>query len=106
MRVRVSDSAELDAQAVERRLESEHPGYGTQFTDLFEQALRAVEASPQMYGRTEDGPDDVETREFYIQRFEYRVIYGFVSDDLAEVIAVVHARQRPGAWVRRIPRWN
>ena len=106
MRVRVSESAELDSSAIEKRLESEHRGYGSRFTDLLENALREIERNPRMLGRTDNGPIAVETREYFIERFEYRVIFGFVTDDLTEVIAIVHARKRPDSWVWRLSEWN
>lgn len=106
MNVRVSDSAELDSLEIEVRLDTEHPGYGSQFISLFEGALRSIERQPRLHARTEDGPDEIETREVFIARFEYRVIFGFVSEELVEVIAIVHARKRPSSWVGRLSDWN
>lgn len=98
----VSESAHQEALAAERRLDSEQPGYGAQFIDLFEVAVRAIGNRPRFYPRTEDGPAGVETREYYIDRFEYRVIFVFRRDDVVEVIALVHARRRPSSWVGRL----
>jgi hypothetical protein len=99
----VSESARREALAVERRLDSEQPGYGAEFIELFEAAVRAIGARPRFYPRTEDGPDEVETREYYIERFEYRVIFLFSADDVVEVVALVHARSRPSTWIHRLP---
>jgi hypothetical protein len=37
-----------------------------------------------------------------VKRFPYRVVY-VVVDDSIDVIAVAHAKRRPGYWRRRLP---
>src|SRR5689334_12225738 len=100
---RVSEDARSETLTTERRLESEEPGFGRDFIQLFEEAAREITAHPRMFPRTEDGPDGTETREYFIRRFEYRVIYFFPLPPIVEVIAVLHARRRPGVWVWRLP---
>ena len=99
--IRSLPSADRDATEIEDRLESEQAGYGKAFTDLFEIAVKRIAESPRLYPRTEDGPRKPENREYYIKRFEYRMIYA-VSDSELVILALVHARNRPKGWVRRI----
>lgn len=103
MTFRITATALAEASEAEARLDFEQPGYGQDFIRLFGIAVREVEANPQMYPRTDDGPDDIETREYFIRRFEYRVIYTLPDPDVIEVIGVVHARRKPGSWTRRLP---
>jgi len=98
---RILYEARQDVLEAEARLEGEHPGYGVAFTDEFIVAVRSVLDQPRMYSRTEDGPRSVETREYFIQRFEYRVIYAIDTEEIV-FFAVYHARSRPGGWRRRL----
>lgn len=65
------------------------------------QAVTAIEANPRMYAHTEVGPDEPENREYFIARFEYRVIYAIWKDE-AVIVAVIHARRRAGSWRGRL----
>jgi plasmid stabilization system protein ParE len=78
-----------------------HLGKGDAFNAAYRRAVAAIAANPRMYPRTEDGPDEPENREFYIARFEYRVIYAFWQDELV-IVAVLHASRRPGLWTPRL----
>ena len=105
MPFRIIDGALQDALAAESRLEGEHPGYGPAFTTLYEQGVLAVVANPAMYPRTMDGPKKLETREYYIKRFKYRLIYVVRPNELV-FVAVHHASRRPSSWVHRTRRLN
>ncbi len=100
MPYRIIDGALHDALAAESRLEGEHPGYGPAFTTLYEQGVLAVIADPAMYPRTADGPRRLESREYYIKRFKYRLIYVVRPNELV-FVAVSHASLRPRSWVPR-----
>ena len=101
MNVRSLPSAEDDVIAVGDRLDSEQAGYGARFAADFEKAIVAIGVNPRMYARTEDGPDEPENREYFIARFEYRVIYAIWRDE-AVIVAVLHARHRPNSWQGRL----
>lgn len=101
MRYRVLPSARRDVIRAETRLEGEHPGYGDAFDDEVIAAVRAVIAQPRMYPTTADGPRGLETREYFIRRFNYRVIYAFDGEEVV-FVAVHHAHRRPGSWRRRL----
>jgi plasmid stabilization system protein ParE len=42
------------------------------------------------------------TRRYLFRRFPFSIVYR-VSSDVIEVIAVAHARRRPGYWAKRLP---
>jgi hypothetical protein len=75
MTLNVLPEFESDALEIEDRLEREHSGYGDDFRDLLDLIIEKVVENPFRFGRVDDGPNDVEAREGYIHRFEYRVIY-------------------------------
>jgi hypothetical protein len=50
----------------------------------------------------EDGVAGREIREYYIERFQQRVIYLMTGDDVL-VVAVVHASRKEGAWHGNLP---
>ncbi|MBA4062943.1 MAG: hypothetical protein C0501_04400 [Isosphaera sp.] len=101
MNVRTLPVADDDATAAGDRLEARQAGLGARFALEFGRAVAAIEADPRLHPRTEDGPDEPETREFYIARFQYRVIYAIWKDE-AVVVAVTHARRRSGSWQSRL----
>jgi hypothetical protein len=105
MTVRVEPGAQQDVRRAATRLESERRGFGNAFAREFGKALAAIGANPRMYGRTEDGPDEPENREYYIERFEYRVIYLVVNDEPV-VVSLTHARKPPGSWLHRLPDYH
>ena len=102
MNVYAAPSLHSEARRIESRLESEHVGYGSAFTDLLQEAVSSIISTPRLFSITEDGPHDEEVREYFIARFKYRLIYTIEENDLV-FIALAHAHQLPGKWIRR---WN
>jgi plasmid stabilization system protein ParE len=94
-----------DADEAEARLEFEHVGYGLAFAEELATGIGAVLAQPRLYSPTTDGPARYETREFFISRLNYRMIYAIVNNELV-FVAVIHARRRPRSWVRRLRELN
>lgn len=101
----VSELANLEARAAVQFYKSQSRRLGAAFKAAFTAAARAIAANPRMYSPVEDGIPDREIREFFIERFEQRVIYSVTGDDVL-VVAVVHATRRPGSWHRNLPPAN
>ena len=101
MTFRILPGFEADLDAAESRLEREHPGFGLAIVQSARTGIASVRADPRFYPRTEDGPRKPENREYYIKRFEYRLIYAVTDSELV-ILALVHARNRPRGWVRRM----
>ncbi len=104
-RFRILPAAQADVFAAEDRLEREQAGYGTAFGGLMATAVADLTDRPRSFAPAEDGPPGVEVREAFVARFEYRVIFVVDGDEVA-VIAVIHARRKPGAWLRRLTELN
>jgi plasmid stabilization system protein ParE len=101
MNVRQLPAATADAADAAADLELRRTGWGDDFETLMRQAVSAIGATPQLYPRTEDGPDEPENREYFIARFEYRVIYAIWKGE-AVLVAVIHARRQPSRWQHRL----
>ena len=67
----------------------------TAFLTEIENAIAAVVARPDVWPRHLHG-----TRRFLLRRFPYSIVYRTKPSNL-EVIAVAHARRRPGFWRAR-----
>ena len=100
MNLRHLEAAADDVVAGTERAETRF-GKGDVFNGDYRKVVAAIAANPRMYPRTEDGPDEPENREFFLERFEYRVIY-VVRDEEVVVVAVIHARRRTGFWLHRL----
>jgi hypothetical protein len=74
MKVRAIPVAQEDARRAGDRLDREQRGFGARFARLFRDAVAAIRATPRLYSPTEDGPEGLETREYFIKVFEYRVV--------------------------------
>jgi plasmid stabilization system protein ParE len=100
MNVRYLSAASDDVVETTARIEL-RSGLGDDFRTEVRRAVAAIGGNPQLYPRTEDGPDEPENREYFIARFQYRVIYALWKGE-AVIVAVVHARRRPGSWQTRL----
>lgn len=101
MNLRTLDAVQTDLETTVRRLNSEKYGLGAALVALYRAARTAIHLAPRQYSPTEDGPDGIETREVFIERFNQRVIYA-VTDTEVVILAVEHAHRRPGSWVGRV----
>ncbi|MBZ5527024.1 MAG: type II toxin-antitoxin system RelE/ParE family toxin [Acidobacteriia bacterium] len=65
------------------------------FVAELERAIAAIATAPQRWPRSEEG-----VRRFPLLRFPFWVIYRETSDSI-RIVAVAHARRRPGYWRAR-----
>src|SRR5947209_20454671 len=79
----------------ERRRE----GLGEAFTGEVDRAIARIAKSPTRWPVA-----FVRFRRVRLRRFPYLLYYYVVDDSLALVLAVAHARPRPGYWTRRVPK--
>ena len=101
MRIRLTTIAMLEVEQATSYLDRARKGTGKRFTTRFQRALEEIAADPHRYPRSEDGILDLEVREYYIERFHYRVVY-MMLDDIPTVVAVAHTARLPGFWHDRI----
>jgi plasmid stabilization system protein ParE len=65
------------------------------FRDEFNRAMDAIGSSPEAWP-----PYVHETRRYLFRRFPFFVVYRVTPDEI-QVVAVAHARRRPGYWKDR-----
>ena len=91
-------SAETDLLRLEATLDRFRSGWGTDFITEIQLAHEEILGQPYRYPLVEDAEEYVrEVHEYYIARFEIRVIYAIREDEII-IVAYVHARQQPGSW--------
>lgn len=76
--------------------ERDREGRGLRFADAVDRTLAMIAAFPVAFPLLYS-PD---IRSAKVERFPYRVVY-LVLDDHVDVLAVAHAKRRPGYWLRR-----
>jgi toxin ParE1/3/4 len=92
--VRPDAEAELTAQA--EWYEDQRRGLGQQFVSVIEAALSTIEDAPETWPYWQRGRP---YRKYVVQRFPFIIF--FTCDAAAvNVVAVAHAKRRPGYWLR------
>ena len=76
--------------------EKQRAGLGDEFLEEAEAAIRRVLATPLAYAVAYK-----DRRRALLRRFPYSVVYRILEDQIV-VLAVVHAKQRPRVWRRRL----
>jgi plasmid stabilization system protein ParE len=93
--VEVHPLAADEAEAAERWYRDRNETASTRFRGELDRVVELIaerpEAAPPYVGNT---------RRFLLRRFPFFVVYR-VHNDHVEVVAVAHARRRPGYWVQR-----
>ncbi len=102
MSFNVSANAREDVAAAIRIYNTHAERNGGALLAEIEAAFGRIAAMPRLYSPVEDGVPGYEFREYFIERFQQRVIYLMNGDDVL-VVAVVHATRREGAWHRNLP---
>jgi plasmid stabilization system protein ParE len=78
--------------------EGRRPGLGIDFLGVVDLALGAIADAPEQYAVW---PPNPRYRRLVLDRFPYIVFY-HVPEHGPEVVAIAHAKRRPGYWLRRV----
>ena len=103
MPFRVHAQALVDVDDAAAWYNERQPGLGDEFRAAFRKVLAQVRRTPQSASLLETVTLDVEIRRRILKRFPYLVIYQIHEGDVI-VLAVVHERRHPNAWIDRILR--
>jgi toxin ParE1/3/4 len=87
--------AEAEVVANERWYARRSPAAAEAFIAELDRALAQIGDSPETWPRYRRG-----TRRFVLRRFPFSVVYR-VEGDVAYVVALAHAKQRPAYWRHR-----
>lgn len=83
--------------AARRWYERRREGLGLRFAFAVNAALEKIEEAPERWPKFSETYGWVKT-----SRFPYVLYYHIVRPDLVLVVAVAHARRRPGYWRKRL----
>ena len=82
MSFRVGTGAREDVAEIAVYMDSRTTGRGEAFIAAVEQAYAAIEADPRLQSPADDGPDGVESREYLIRGFQYRIVFVVAGEDI------------------------
>lgn len=96
--LRVLPEAEAELRSAAIWYEEKRPGLGIEFIAVVDRAFESILESPEAcpVWRT-----DRPYRKHFLRRFPYVVFLG-IDAATVEIIAVAHAKRRPGYWLDRL----
>jgi hypothetical protein len=95
------------AEAREEADESAHwydarrAGLGDEFLSVLGTAFNAIEADPRRFEKLATRRAQRDVRRCNLERFPFTVVFE-CRDDEVVVLAIAHAKRRPGYWRRRM----
>lgn len=101
MKVTVTTAARLDLVTLLNIYDAKPVRHGDNMLDEFARTLNGIGDAPRRHSPVDDPCPGFEAREGYVKRFQHRVIFVIVGDEVL-IVAVVHTDRRPGAWHRRL----
>jgi plasmid stabilization system protein ParE len=81
--------------------ESKRPGLASEFLDEIERILPLIQDRPRSFPRLLDPAPELEIRRAFLPRFPYAIVFIELRLEV-RVLAVAHAKRRPGYWLHRI----
>lgn len=95
--LRVRPEAEVEIEFAAEWYESKRPGLGAEFMASLDAAFEAVLETPTASPRWRS---NYPFRKYLLRRFPH-VVFFKIEEDAVEIVAVAHAKRRPGYWLRR-----
>jgi toxin ParE1/3/4 len=95
--------AVADLSAAGDWYESQRPGLGLDLAGEVERALDVIGENPATWPQWPGAPQDLRIRRFLLPRFPFALAY-LMEDERVVVLAVAHAKRRPGYWLGRAGR--
>jgi plasmid stabilization system protein ParE len=97
----------LSREAIDELIEAaawysaRRPGLEMEFLAEVERELPLIESSPASFPRLLDLPRDLVVRRALLPRFPYALVFVDLGTEI-RVLAVAHAKRRPGYWLDRV----
>src|SRR5947209_17260624 len=98
--LRVLPEAEEELAAAAEWYESKRAGLGVELVAIVDRAFDAIKDAPFAYAQWRA---DRPYRQVLLTRFPY-VVFFRIDGDAIEIMAVAHAKRRPGYWLDRVGR--
>jgi plasmid stabilization system protein ParE len=93
-RLRIRPEAEAEVSSAAAWYEAKRPGLGVDFVAMVDRAFEQIVDAPEASAVWQRG---YPYRKHVMRRFPYVVFYEVTADGV-EVVAVAHAKRRPGYW--------
>jgi toxin ParE1/3/4 len=81
--------------------EGKRQGLGGEFLEEIEAILPLMGDRPRSFPRLQDVAANLEIRRALLARFPYALVF-LVQEEEVRVLAVAHAKRRPGYWLGRV----
>src|SRR2546428_740909 len=81
--------------------ESREPGLASRFIEEVEQVLPTIGARPRSFARLLDTAADLIVRRALLPRFPFALVFTELDAEV-RILAIVHAKRRPGYWLYRV----
>ena len=91
----IHPQAIAEARATRRWYEDRNPEAAEAFMTEFDLAMARIEEAPRRWP-----PYLADTRRYLLRRFPFFVVFREV-DDRVQIVAIAHAKRRPGYWLGR-----
>jgi plasmid stabilization system protein ParE len=102
-RIRLDAEAEQEFEASALWYRARRPGLGDEFFAEVEAALQRVVETPEAFAPAPGVAPRFGVRRAPVRRFPYYLVF-LERESEIRVLAVVHARRRPGYWKHRLSR--
>ena len=99
--LRFHDDALAEIASAADWYDRQREGLGDEFLDSLHARLEQLIATPSLGGRLVGAVSDIPARKLLLTRFPYVIVFVEVGDEI-RVLAVMHAKRRPGYWMKRL----
>ncbi len=99
--VRLSPEAVTELAEAAQWYAARRPGLEVEFLTEVERVLPLIGTSPASFPRLLDLPADLVVRRALLPRFPYAIVFMDLGTEI-RVLAVAHAKRRPGYWLNRV----
>ena len=99
MSLRWHRGARRDAEEAATFYENRSGGLGDELLDERDVGLDAIVLAPRRWPLWRGTPNELGIRKYRLKRFPYSIAYVCTTSEIL-VLAVVHAKRRPGFWRR------
>lgn len=103
MKLRIDPAAVAETQEASQWYENRRGGLGLEFLAAVDAGVQRVRHDPLAFALLETLPEEPNVRRCLLPRFPYAIIYEIDSTEI-RILAIAHARRRPGYWKNRLTR--
>jgi plasmid stabilization system protein ParE len=99
--VRFGADASVELAEASTWYEVRQAGLGARLLDEVDRLLPLLSATPAAFPRLLDVPAELEVRRALLPRFPFAIVFLELEREV-RILAVAHARRRPGYWLDRL----